>query len=62
MDLAARRLTPSSDCGAFPEIRQDGLPKPGGPAGTTTDPQTFAAPNFLNFLTKPPLTKLNELA
>ena len=59
MSLVVLRSAPSSACGALPEIRQDGLPKPDGPPGTRTDPPTLAAQNFL---TRHPLKKLKVRA
>mgnify|MGYP001807217588 CR=1 FL=1 len=55
VSLVVMRLAPSPACGALPEIRQNGPLKPGETRGTTTDPPTLAAQNFL---TIPPLTKL----
>ena len=56
MSLAVLRLAPRSACGAPPEIRQSGLPKPGRPPRATTAPPSLAAENSL---TRPPLTELN---
>ena len=60
LSLVVLRLGPSSACGVLPEIRQDGLPKPGGPPGMTTDPYlNFSGPKLPN---RPPLKKLNVRA